>query len=179
MKVATTVGDPWLEPRAVSLQVDAAPADVYRLVSDVERIGEWSPECRSAIWRDDQRGAGARFRGRNRSGANRWSRICEVLLDEPDREFSWRTIPGGPTTDDSTRWSFVLEPSAAGTLLTQRMQVIKKPQAWFRPYIRLTMPQHLDMRAQMRTTLEAIRATAESQASARASTRPASDPGTA
>jgi hypothetical protein len=41
------------------------------------------------------------------------------------------------------------------------MQIVKKPQAWFRPYIRLTMPQHLDMRDQMQTTLDAIRVTAE------------------
>ena len=84
-----------------------------------------------------------------------------MLVDEPDREFTWRTIPGGPVTDDSTHWGFVLEPDGAGTRLTQRMQVVKKPQAWFRPYIRLTMPQHLDMRDQMRTTLDAIRVTAE------------------
>jgi hypothetical protein len=65
----------------------------------------------------------------HRSGANRWSRICEVLVDEPDREFTWRTIPGGPAMDDSTRWSFVIEPAGSCTLLTQRMQITKKPQA--------------------------------------------------
>ena len=154
--------DPWLLPRSVSIRVDAAPSVVYGLVSDVERMGEWSPECRSALWLDDRRGPGARFRGRNRAGANRWSRTCEVLVDEPDREFAWRTIPGGPTMDDSTRWSFVLEPDGSGTLLYQRMQITQKPQAWFRPYIRLTMPHHLDMRDQMRATLQAIRVTAES-----------------
>ena len=161
MDDTTTARDPWLVPRSVSIQVDASPSVVYRLVSDVERIGDWSPECRSAVWLDDRRGVGARFRGSNRSGVNRWSRTCEVLVDAPDREFTWRTLPGGPVTDDSTHWGFVLEPAGSGTLLTQRMQIVKKPQAWFRPYIRLTMPHHLDMREQMRTTLEAIRVTAE------------------
>jgi hypothetical protein len=52
-----------------------------------------------------------------------------VLVDEPDREFTWRTIPGGPAMDDSTRWSFVIEPAGSCTLLTQRMQITKKPQA--------------------------------------------------
>jgi uncharacterized membrane protein len=158
--------DPWLVPRSVSIQVDASPSVVYRLVADVERIGEWSPECRSAFWVDDRRGVGAHFRGRNRSGANRWSRTCEVIVDEPEREFAWRTIPGGPATADSTQWGFVLKPAGSGTLLTQRMQIVKKPQAWLRPYIRLTMPHHLDMREQMRTTLEAIRVTAETAAKA-------------
>ena len=161
MDGTTTASDPWLVPRSVSIHVDASPSVVYGLVSDVERIGDWSPECRSAVWLDDRRGVGARFRGANRSGANRWSRTCEVLVDEPDREFSWRTIPGGPVTDDSTHWGFVVEPAGSGTRLTQRMHIVKKPQAWFRPYIRLTMPHHLDMREQMRTTLEAIRITAE------------------
>jgi len=163
MDVTTTNHDVWLVPRSVSILVDASPSALYRLVSDVERIGEWSPECRSALWLDDRRGVGARFRGMNRSGVNRWSRTCEVIVDELDREFTWRTIPGAPTMDDSTRWSFVLEPTGSSTTLTQRMQITKKPQAWFRPYIRMTMPHHLDMREQMRTTLEGIRTTAETQ----------------
>jgi len=166
MDVMTTARDPWLVRRSVSIQVAASPTVVYRLVCDIERIGEWSPECRSAVWLDDRRGVGARFRGSSRSGVNRWSRICEVLVDEPDREFSWRTIPGGPIADDSTRWGFVLEAAGSGTLLTQSLQIMKKPQAWFRPYIRLTMPHHLDMREQMHTTIDAIRVTAET-ASAR------------
>jgi uncharacterized protein YndB with AHSA1/START domain len=161
MNSTKAADDPWLVPRSVTIRVDASPPDVYRLVSDIERIGEWSPECRSAVWLDEGRGVGARFRGHNRAGANRWSRICEVLVAEPDREFTWRTIPGGPAMDDSTRWSFVLEPDGSGTELQQRMQITKKPQAWFRPYIRLTMPHHLDMREQMRSTLHAIRVTAE------------------
>jgi len=166
MDVTTSELDPWLVPRSVTIHVEAPSDVVYALVSDVERIGEWSPECRSAVWRDERRGIGAQFRGRNRSGAVRWSRNCEVLVDDPDREFTWRTIPGSPTMDDSTVWGFLLEPTAAGTQLTQRMQIVKKPRAWFRPYIRLAMPQHLDMRGQMRTTLEAIRDAAEATSTA-------------
>jgi uncharacterized protein YndB with AHSA1/START domain len=163
MDTMATAQDPWLVPRSLSIRIAAPPSAVFRLVSDVERIGEWSPECRSATWLDERRGVGARFRGHNRSGANRWSRICEVVVDDPDHEFTWRTVPGGPITDDSTRWGFVVEPLDSGTLLTQAMQMLKKPQAWFRPYIRLTMSHHLDMRDQMRVTLEAIRAAAESE----------------
>jgi hypothetical protein len=147
--------------------VDASASAVYRLVSDVQRIGEWSPECRSAVWLDDRRGPGARFRGSNRSGKNRWSRICEVLVDDRDREFAWRTIPGGPAMDDSTEWAVVLQAAGRATLLTQRMQMLKKPQAWFRPCIRLTMRHHLGMRAQMLATLDAIRLTAETATTTR------------
>ena len=162
----TSAHDPWLVPRSISIHVMASPSVVYALVSDVERIGEWSPECRSAKWLDDRRGIGARFQGSNRSGMNRWSRICEVLVDQPDREFTWRTIPGRLTTDDSTHWGFVLEPDGHGTVLTQRMQMVQQPEAWFRPYIRLTMAHHLDMREQMRATLDAVRVTAEAQSTA-------------
>lgn len=157
--------DPWLVPRSVSIRVYASPSTVYDLVSDVERIGEWSPECRSARWLDERRGVGARFRGSNRSGLNRWSRTCEVIADEPDRKFSWRTVPAALMMADSTHWGFVLEPDGPGTLLTQWMHIVKKPQAWLRPYIRLAMPQHLDMRPQMQATLEAIRSAAEGSAS--------------
>lgn len=165
MDPTTSAHDAWLVPRSISIQVHASPSTVYRLVSDVERIGEWSPECRSAAWLDDRRGAGARFRGSNRSGLNRWSRTCEVLVAEPDREFTWRTVPGGPLTSDSTHWGFLVEADGGGTLLTQRMQIVKKPQALLRPYIPLSMPHHLDMREQMQVTLDAIRAAAESYSS--------------
>lgn len=153
--------DRWLVPREVTVHVDAAPDVVYALVSDPERIGEWSPECRSAHWLGDGRGVGARFRGDNRSGIAFWSRTCEVVTAEPDVAFEWRTVPGTLWTDDSTLWGFRLEAADGGTLLTQHMRMLQRPQAWFRPIVRVLFPQHLDMRDQMRTTLDGIRRAAE------------------
>lgn len=153
----------WLVRREVSVDIAAAPDIVFDLVSDVTRIGEWSPECHGADWQDDRRGLGSRFKGHNRSGRSTWSRVCEVIAYEPGREFAYRTVPGfrfGPSAD-SSEWRFSIVPTATGTQLTQSLVPTKLPQAWFRPFIRRFMAQHLDMREQMRVTLGAIKATAE------------------
>ena len=51
---------------ADSIVIARSPADLYDMVSDVTRMGEWSPVCK-ACWWDDGPGpsAGAWFTGRN------------------------------------------------------------------------------------------------------------------
>lgn len=153
----------WLVRREVSVDIDASPDAVFELVSDVTRIGEWSPECHGADWESDRRGLGSRFKGHNRSGRNKWSRVCEVIAYEPGREFAYRTVPGfrfGPSADSSV-WRFSIVPTATGSHVTQSLEPTQLPQAWFRPFIRRFMAQHLDMRDQMRVTLTALKVTAE------------------
>jgi hypothetical protein len=153
----------WLVRREVSIDIAASPDVVFDLVSDVTRIGEWSPECHGADWLDDQRGLGARFKGHNRSGRNKWSRVCEIVDHQPGREFAYRTVPGfrfGPSADSSV-WRFSIVPTDTGSHITQSLEPVTLPQAWFRPFIRRFMAHHLDMRDQMRVTLTALKATAE------------------
>src|SRR4051812_29945801 len=54
----------------VSIEIEATPEDVYALVSDITRMGEWSPECRRCTWTKGASGpaVGARFRARNKGG---------------------------------------------------------------------------------------------------------------
>ncbi len=51
---------------SVSIDIAAPPEKVYALVSDITRMGEWSPECRSCRWADEATGptVGARFKAR-------------------------------------------------------------------------------------------------------------------
>jgi Alpha/beta-hydrolase family/Polyketide cyclase / dehydrase and lipid transport len=109
---------PWRSDGAVELYIDAPAADVYTAVSEVTTIGDRSPECRSAEWLAgcEPGIAGARFRGRNRSGVARWSRVCEVLEAVPGRSFVFRTVPErfDPTRRDSTTWSYTLTPEGPG-----------------------------------------------------------------
>ena len=37
--------------REASIEIQASPEAIYALVSDLPRMGEWSPECRGATWR--------------------------------------------------------------------------------------------------------------------------------
>jgi hemerythrin-like domain-containing protein len=76
--------------------VVVAPVDaVWRVVSDVTRIGEWSHECCRGQWLDraTRPAPGVRFRGTNRVGLWTWSRTNEIVRAEAPHAVAWRTIP--------------------------------------------------------------------------------------
>jgi hypothetical protein len=152
---------PWRTSGSVELVVDAHPATVYDLISDVTRIGERSPECRSATWELGAPGTvGAIFRGRNRSGwAARWSRRCEVTVADPGHTFAFRTLPErlDPTRRDSTTWTYRLEPVNGGTLVRHSYEITMLPLRPLRVAYGVLVPQHRDMRPQMEHNLAVLR----------------------
>ena len=132
---------------SVEEMVDASPDQVWALLTDVTRIGEWSHECREAEWLAGAPAApvvGARFRGRNRVGVVRWGRACEVTVAEPARRFAYRTA--GSWVGDSTEWTFDLEPIGSGTRIVQSFRVLSLPR-WADVVICLLVPGHQDRRA--------------------------------
>lgn len=111
----------------VSIEVEATPEQVWHLLTDITRAGEWSHETRGGAWLDGATSAapGARFRGNNQNGRTRWNRQCEVLAVEPLRSISWRTVPTKVAYRDSTVWTYELEPTAGGCRITQRYEVVR------------------------------------------------------
>src|ERR1700761_2928638 len=93
----------------------AAPADqVWDVVSDVTRVGEFSPETFEAQWLGGAAGPalGAVFRGhvkRNGRGPVYWTR-CTVTACEPGREFAFAV--GGPRGSTLIPWRYQLAPDA-------------------------------------------------------------------
>lgn len=75
----------------VSIDVNAPAVRVYEMVSDLPRMGEWSPECVRCVWRGGATVAapGAKFKGYNRLGWRRWSTQGTVVSAEPGRELAW------------------------------------------------------------------------------------------
>lgn len=128
----------------VAVVVNAPVQHVWDVIADVTRVGEWSHECRTARWLGGAQAAapGVRFRGRNRAGWARWSRVCEVVTVDPLREFTWRTVPT-PLFPDSTEWCLRLEPHPDGTTITQSFTVLKGPWLLDRIYAML-IPAHRD-----------------------------------
>jgi len=96
----------------VEIWIDAAPQQVWALVSDVTRYGEWSPENRGGRWRDVP-GPGAVFKGENRHGLMRWSTTCTVLDYEAPSVFTF------DVAESRMRWGFVLRPENGGTRVVQ------------------------------------------------------------
>ena len=151
----------WRTSGSVDLVVPAEPEAVYAVVSDVTRIGERSPECHTADWLPGAPAGtvGAVFRGRNRAGwAARWSRRCEVVAAERGRAFAFRTVPErlDVSRRDSTTWGYDLEPVDGGTLVTHSYEITVLPLRPFRAVFGALLPDHRDMRPQMRANLEAL-----------------------
>lgn len=146
----------------------AAPADrVWNVVSDITRVGEFSPETFEAEWLDGATGpeVGARFRGhvrRNGRGPVYWT-ACTVVASEPGREFAFTVRgPGGSTVNT---WRYQLVPRAGGTDVTESFEL---PDTLpLRLYWLAAGPARgRTNRNGMRATLEAIKAVTESAASA-------------
>ena len=75
------------------VEIDAAPLTVYELISDITRMGDWSPECYRCEWLNGATAAeeGARFRGHNRLGKVRWHTDAIVTVADPGRNL--RSLP--------------------------------------------------------------------------------------
>lgn len=144
---------------SVQADVQATPAQVWQVLTDVPRIGEWSHECRTAQWLDgaDCAAVAARFRGTNKARFARWSRPCTISALDPERSFTYRT--NGGIMGDATEWTFTLEPTDNGCRITQSYEIISLPRAaeWV---ISKMLPEHVDRSQALREDLERLGAVA-------------------
>jgi len=140
----------------VTVVVDAAVQDVWRVISDVRRTGEWSHECRSGEWLGgaDAAAPGVRFRGRNRSRWVRWTRTCEIVAVDAPSELVWRTVPTR-LYPDSTEWRIRLAPEGRGTRITQSFRLVRMP-GLLDPFYALVNPDHRDRDARLAGDLARI-----------------------
>lgn len=145
----------------VRVHIDAPAAAVWALVADLERMGEWSPECYRVQWLEGAASPatpGARFKGSNRYGWMRWSVTCEVRTAEPGRELEWSTVQRGR---ELVRWRYLFEPADGGTDVTESFEVV-----WLPPMARFAedvLMRDRDRRREeaMRFTLKRIKDIAE------------------
>jgi hypothetical protein len=139
----------------------APPSKVWGLVSDVTRIGEYSPETFEAEWLDGADGptTGARFRGhvkRNGKGPIYWT-TCTVLTSVPEQEF---TFGVGSSDKPLNTWSYKLVASGDGTDVTESFRLADTALLRFYWAI-LGWARGRTNRNGMRTTLERIKAQVE------------------
>lgn len=103
------------EKQAVSSSttIAAAPATVYTLVSDLTRMGEWSPEAAGGQWLGDVTGpaVGARFKGTNENGTKKWSTVVTVTDATAPSRFAFCTKVGPMTVAE---WVYDINPTADG-----------------------------------------------------------------
>jgi uncharacterized protein YndB with AHSA1/START domain len=148
---------------SVTVTMNAPAQRIWDLVSDVTRIGSFSPETFEAEWLDGATGptVGARFRGhvrRNGRGPVYWT-TCAVLESEPGRVFSFGV---GSPEKPLNIWSYRLEPAGGGVDVTESFEL--RSTAGLRLYWALLgWSRGRTNRQGMRTTLERIKAVVEAE----------------
>ncbi|HEV2778345.1 MAG TPA: SRPBCC family protein [Actinophytocola sp.] len=102
-----------------SVEIKAAPHLVWSMITDLPRMGEFSPENIGGRWVDGATGpaVGAEFRGVNRNGSKQWWTKVRVVAYEPERLFTFDVrTPFGVRV---SRWSYELAPTPDGCRLTE------------------------------------------------------------
>jgi hypothetical protein len=145
----------------VSLYVEAPPEKLYGLVSDIQRMGEWSPECRACHWIGDTTApvVGARFKGTNRRGLVRWTTELQIVTANPGREFAFAK----PRNDDA-KWTYRFEPQADGTTVTESFEMqadLPRHIAFIERRILGIKDRKADLEEGMRETLRRLKTAAE------------------
>ncbi|MPZ79169.1 MAG: SRPBCC family protein [Actinophytocola sp.] len=102
-----------------SVEVTADPDTVWSMVTDLPRMGEFSPENVGGRWVGGATGPalGAEFRGVNRNGHRQWWTKVRVVACVPGRRFTFdvRTPFGARVS----RWSYEITPTETGCRLTE------------------------------------------------------------
>ena len=102
-----------------SLVVSCSPEDLYDMVCDVTRMGEWSPVCKACWWDDgDGPRPGAWFTGRNELPGRTWETRSMVVAADRGREFAFAV--GGAWA----RWGYTFTPVNAGTQVTESWEFL-------------------------------------------------------
>ncbi|WP_072803999.1 SRPBCC family protein [Rhodococcoides yunnanense] len=99
-----------------SVDIDATPEQVWQVVSDLERMGRWSPQCvKMKVFGGEVR-KGTTTLNVNRKGFLVWPTTAKVTRFEPNREIAFRI------TENHTTWSYTLTPTDAGTTVVERRE---------------------------------------------------------
>jgi uncharacterized protein YndB with AHSA1/START domain len=147
---------------SVSREIAAPPEVVWSLVSDLPRMGEWSPENDGGTWIGGATGPakGAKFRGKNRNGGHSWKTVATVTDAESPTTF---TFSIKAAVLPIAEWGFTIEPTEQGCTITQHW-TDHRP-AFFKPIAaKLTgvSDRAAHNRGTMTETLDRLAATAES-----------------
>lgn len=147
-----------------SVDIAAAPAAVFALVTSMERYGEWSSENTGGYWRkgaDGEPGTGKvgdMFVGVNRLGEREWKAPVEIVEREDGKTFAF--ITGGAEMNIAL-WKYTLAPTGDGTTLTESYELRTLPPLLVeggQPAVDARMNA---MRTSIRATLEGIKRSAE------------------
>ena len=104
-------------PVSVSVEINAPVEKVWAMVTDLPRMGEWSPENQGGEWAKGATGpaVGAAFKGRNKNGKKKWGTNVVVNACDAPKKFSFGLMVNSKNWCD---WVYEIEPTATGCRVT-------------------------------------------------------------
>jgi uncharacterized protein YndB with AHSA1/START domain len=113
--IETDVARSSARPLQAQIDIAAPPPSVWRVVSDLRRTPQWSPQCRQVLPLGAVR-AGCWLVGFNRRGAVRWVTLARVVQYLPEQEISWRV------NTNRSIWTYRIEATDDGSRLVETRQ---------------------------------------------------------
>jgi hypothetical protein len=106
------------EPSArSSVQVNASPAAVYALITDLDAMSQIAEETAVMRWHKGTAAApGAVFKGTNRNGWRRWTTKCQITDADAGRRFAFNVSHTGVPI---SRWQYDISDSDGGCTVTE------------------------------------------------------------
>jgi uncharacterized protein YndB with AHSA1/START domain len=110
--------DAMAERIEIARDIAASPEAVYAAITDVSRMGEWSPECHRGDWQAGVGGpvVGAVFDGHNRNGDHEWTTQAKVIEADPGRAFVFEC---SMNDFHFSTWGYRIEPTEGGCRVTE------------------------------------------------------------
>ncbi len=103
---------------SVSIDIAAPPEKVYAMVSDLPRMGEWSPENTGGKWIGGAKAAlpGAKFMGSNKNGNRKWTVPVRITDATAPRRLEF-VVGVGPIK--GATWRYEIAATATGCNVTE------------------------------------------------------------
>ncbi len=145
----------------VSRAIAASPEAVWNAITDITRMGEWSPECHTCEWKDGATGpaVGTSFIGHNRNGELEWTTEAVIIECVPNKVFRFDGVFGDL---HFAKWGYLIEATDDGCIVTETWEEGRSPEI-----IEMTKPisgvddRASHNRAGMEKTLERLAAAVE------------------
>lgn len=145
----------------VSRHIAAAPDAVFAALTDITRMGQWSPENHRCVWNEgfDTPVVGARFTGDNRNGDKEWTTEAEIVELVPNERFFFDCDFQGFVF---AKWGYTIEATDGGCVVTEYTQDLR-PEAVKEATVSLSGVEDrlTHNRVGMELTLERLAATVE------------------
>lgn len=108
----------------VSRDIAASPEAVFAAITDITRMGEWSPENHRNEWKDGatEAAVGAVWVGHNRNGDKEWTTEARITELVPNERFFFDCMARDFVF---AKWGYSIAPTSEGCRVTEYTQDLR------------------------------------------------------